>query len=583
MKWVKWVVNGSPHLIQNLEKDCRARFESIEIKGRDYYQDTICSFMSIETCSYKYNIANMSNNDIIIFGDIELFNMAVLCEKYEVNEVIFGQKSLIMLYEKCGKKIFDELNGEFSFVLFDKRKNEINLIVDPLGVKQLFWNYSNGILNASTDLFLLSEIIDMEQWNKQYFKDFIELNGFYTGRETPRPNIFRVLPGHYVSINLNSNEVVEKNYWNLSEIKTITRYKTEEEYFEQFRKVLAQALERRLLPEKNGIAMSGGLDSTTLFVVSKSMIAESDLKPVSGVFSRLHDCDESTLIKKVCDMYDTIPGLVNCDNSGMLVNYPEHFPFSDEPHCPSLSSSFAMKIMDYASKNSIVNLIDGYAADHLLAGTPLTSIDMIKRGKVLSIFRYIKDICYMFDESVFLSINKNLIKLENAEIDEVLLSNIKSSLGKVKTHSQKHIYAQIYYARTFKLLDRDIAPMFNLSMKHPFLDKDLIEFVYTIPGEMLLQKTMDKYIIREGMKNYLPSDVINKTQKTQHVSLSFGGVNKVWRDIFPIINQYRQEDYYDSDISKEEWRSMLHDFRAGKTFTNRFLAMLCLELWLAEN
>ncbi|MCL1990488.1 MAG: asparagine synthase-related protein [Defluviitaleaceae bacterium] len=580
MKWVKWSINRGSDPPQTLEEVCKSKFKSLKITDQDYYKDDICSFMSIETCKYKYDVSNISNDDICIFGDIEIFNWSELCDKYELQ---FNEEFLLLLYEKCGAKIFSELNGEFSFILFDKRKNKVFLVIDPLGIKEIFWCFSNNVLNASTDLFLLEEIIDQQQWNKQYFRDFLQLNGIYTGNETPYANVFRVLPGHYVSINLDSSKIETNKYWDLSDVKAITRYKTEDEYFEQFRILMTQALERRLLPEKNGVAMSGGLDSTTLFAISKSILEIDDIQPVSGVFAQLQDCDETSLIQEVCGMYNTEPGLVNCDDCGMLVNYPERYPISNEPHCPSLSSSFTLKILEYAFQNNIVNLIDGYAADYLLAGTPLTSVDLMKRGRIFYLFKYLKDVSHMYDESIYLSIIKNLIKRESVEVDDIMLAHLKSNMSKIKTQNQRHIYTQIFYARTFKLLDRDMAPIFNISMRHPFLDKDLVEFIYTIPGEMLFQKTKDKYLIREGMKQYLPTGIINKTQKTQHVSLSFKGINEVWSKVYSVVEQYRQEHLCESDVNKEEWLTMLQDFRAGKEFSNEIFSMLCLELWLAEN
>jgi len=580
MKWVQWNINGISNSTHTLKSRCEDRFKYLNIVNANYFKDERCSFASIETCKYKYDVPNASNDAVSVFGDIELFNLPDLCTKYALQH---DTHSLIHLYEKCGEKIFKELNGEYTFVLYDKKRNVAFLVVDSLGAKELFWDFSNGILTASTDMFLMNDIISKREWNNQYFKDFLQLNGIYTGNESPYQSIFRILPGHYVSINFNNSKVREVKYWDLCEIRLKTRYKTESEYFEQFRLLLAQALERRLLPQKNGIAMSGGLDSTALFAISKSALQANNIKPVSGIFSELQDCDESYFIQKVCELYETSPLLVNCDNCGMLTNFPDQYPVSSEPHCPSLSSSFTLKILECAFHGGVTNLLDGCGADHLLSGTPLTSVDLLKRGKILYLLKYIRDISYMYDESVFMSIKKNLIERTNEDVDSVLLKHIENSLRRIETHNQKHIYAQVFYAKTFKLLDRNMAPNFNISVRHPFLDRDLVEYVYSIPGEMLIQKRRDKFLIREGMKQYLPPEIIKKTQKTQHVSLSFRGINKVWNNVYATVAQYRQGQLFDSNISKVEWLEMLQGFRSGKEFNNTIFSMLCLELWLAQN
>ena len=578
MKWVKWNIGSDYNPDYSLEEVCKNRFENLMVTEKDFYKDDDCSFYSIENCRYSHDIPNHSTDEIILFGDVEIFNLSELSNKYglEANE-----NSLINLYLICGHKIFKELNGEYCFSLFDKRKMHLYLVVDALGVKDIFWNYSNNVLTAATDLFLL-ESENLKRWNKQYFKDFQNVNGIYTGDETPYSNVFRVSAGHYISINLATTEVNKIKYWDLKNLEHTTYFKTEEEYFSKFRNLLVQSIGRRMLPNYNGIAMSGGLDSTTLFALSKEHIKASEFLPFSGVFPTLEDCDETDRILHICKMYNTEPNLVDCDNCGMLINYPDEYPMSYEPYAPALSSSFTMKILEFASNNKIVNLFDGYAADELLTGTPLTAIDLMKRGRVSSSLRYTKDSSYMFDESIYQSFIKAFIRKESSGIDVAKTNYLADKLKDLNSYNKRNIYTQLFYARTFSFLDRDLAPIYNISLRHPFLDKELIEFIYTIPGEILLQKGVDKYIIRNGMKDYLPDSLINKTQKTQHVNLSFKGINSNWSSIYQDAMRYNHQMFDETKIGQWGWSEMLQNFRSGKSFNDEIFTRLCLELWLSD-
>jgi len=579
MKWVKWSINDIPGSARDLKGQCESKFENILITDINNYEDGQCSFSSVETCQYKHDIPNAAFEDILVFGDVELFNLASLITKYELQK---DRHPLAQLYNICGADIFRELNGEFTFVLYDRKANKVFLVVDSLGVKDLFWNFSDNILNAGTDLFIIDDLNTKKGWNKRYFRDFLRLNGICVGRETPFIDVFRVLPGYYVMIDLSCADVQEVKYWDLCGVTYQTHYKTENEYFEQFRFLVSQAVERRLLTEQNGIAMSGGLDSTSLFAISKHLDEEVDITPISGVFVNFRDCDETSFIEKVCEMYNTVPTLVNCDDCGMFANFPQQYPVSDEPHCPSLSSSFTQKILEYASRNKITNFIDGYGADFLLSGTPLISVDLWNQKKRLHFIKHIMDISRMFDESIYLSIKKSFVKRNYEDIDDTMLSHIEHTLSNIKTYNQKHIYTQMFYARTYKLLDKVLAPICNISMRHPFLDRDLIEYIYTIPGELLIQSASSKYLLRESMRNYLPQEVVNKSQKTQHVSMSFKGINEAWGILHSILSEYKQNHFCDPCASKDDWLKMLQDFRSGKKFDSAIFSMLCLEIWLSQ-
>ncbi len=53
----------------------------------------------------------------------------------------------------------------------------------------------------------------------------------------------------------------------------------------------------------------------------------------------------------------------------------------------------------------------------------------------------------------------------------------------------------------------------QLSQEFPFLDYRLLEFSVSIPTEQKIHGALTKIILREAMKDYLPKEIYNRTDK----------------------------------------------------------------------
>ena len=80
-----------------------------------------------------------ANGNIIIFNG-EIYNYSKL-KKFNLKN--FKSKSdtevILKLYDLKGHKFLEHLNGIFSFIIFDKKKNKVFIARDRFGVKPLFF------------------------------------------------------------------------------------------------------------------------------------------------------------------------------------------------------------------------------------------------------------------------------------------------------------------------------------------------------------------------------------------------------------------------------------------------------------
>ena len=589
MKWFMGVINcgnkvRKPRIEELFKKNysvCPPQ-NGLEIIGENY------SYAEIYDNNYKFQYGNNVNDDIVILGDIEIYNKEQLLKKYlGINEVDSDCGFLVQLYKLIGIDFVTELSGEFSFILYDKKSLDIYLIRDHLGIKPLYWIKEDERLYYATDIFLLIDFFNISNLNEDYFKEFYLSNGHIDSDQTPFTNVNRVKTGSYVYISLGNNMETNYKYWDLANSQYNIRYKTNEEYVDTFLELLKSAVDKRLLHNGNdGVMMSGGIDSTSLFAVGKS-VTQASITPVCGIFEELKSCDERYYINQVLERYNQNPIYVPCDELGMLKGYPDDYFFTYEPHVNSLVLRFSDGILKSASRNGIESIIDGYAGDHLLTGSLIHVIDKIKTGKWGQASEVLRANSNRLNKSIFECISEYIIwpmlnPKKLPDFDKNICNLLAGKINKLKYFNQKELYIQLNCTKARQYLDREIGPRNNISVKHPFLDKELIEFVFNIPGEFRLNKKYNKFILREAIKQFLPNEVVDRVSKTQHVSLSIKGLADVWPHIYSCSKTCLLRELNIIDISVNEWQEQLHKYRSGQVVREDFLVLLTMELWLYE-
>ena len=65
-----------------------------------------------------------------------------------------------------------------------------------------------------------------------------------------------------------------------------------------------------------------------------------------------------------------------------------------------------------------------------------------------------------------------------------------------------------------KVLDDAQAMAHHIEGRLPFLDTELVEFMYSVPDEVYFHNDIEKGLLREGFKNKLPNSIINKTKQS---------------------------------------------------------------------
>ena len=100
------------------------------------------------------------------------------------------------LYDLKGHKFLEHLNGIFSFIIFDKKRNKVFIARDRFGVKPLFF-YKKGFIIYSTEIKPILKIIKKFEVNFDELIKYIAEGKYFDTSKTFFKNI-EIFPPHHL-------------------------------------------------------------------------------------------------------------------------------------------------------------------------------------------------------------------------------------------------------------------------------------------------------------------------------------------------------------------------------------------------
>jgi asparagine synthase (glutamine-hydrolysing) len=237
----------------------------------------------------------MEYGNCILICNGEIFNYKELITKYNLTIYTESDCEVIpALYEKLGYNFIHELDGEFSFILFDKLNGHIIIARDPYGVRPLYMNTYNGKYCFASDL---EPMKCLPLHNIQHFK----------------PGTMMIID----MVNYYNKSII--NYYNVKD-------KFVENYEEDFYNLFCNAVKKRVITCERPIAclLSGGLDSSLVAALSaryckeKGIVLETysiglpeseDLKYAAKVAKHIGS-KHTEIIFTEEDFYNSIPDVI---------------------------------------------------------------------------------------------------------------------------------------------------------------------------------------------------------------------------------------------------------------------------------
>ncbi|MEK4865897.1 asparagine synthase-related protein [Bacillus sp. FSL E2-8895] len=558
---------------------------AMEVKGEKE------DFQFVYASNKNNKINEFMFENIVIIGDVSLHNRKEIIIKYNLDMNMDNERLISYLYIRKGIEVLKDLIGEFSFILYDQDRKKVYAVRDQIGIKTLFWiRRKDGYIFAS-DIFLLKNFFDFSNLNNDYFKEFLEKDGILDSRITPYRDVNRLSSGSYLISDTSNGDFKMHQYWELSNIKNTIVYENQLDYFEEFTDLLLKSVEDRLVTETgNSIMLSGGMDSTSLYALSKNIEAQENqfkISSVSAVFDELKECDERIYIEELLSMYKSEGQYINCDNKLVFEDFPNTKVFSYEPSVNATSFSLMYPLLRDSVHNGASNVLSGYGGDHLLTGSLHVTRDFLKKREIRKALAYMTNYSICTNTSAFQN-SINYMFFPNVAKEYVLTKNsnyykyMSKKMKNIKYFHQKELYYQISNAKAHLYMDKVLGAFVGADIKHPFLDRRLIEYIYKIPGEFRFSHMNTKYILRKSMGNYLPESIVNRQNKTTHLAYIYKSIQKKW----PVILKVMQHPMIVENlklVTQKFWEEELYKWRNGVENHESFWVLFMIEIWLIQH
>lgn len=541
------------------------------------------SYSCVTTRNVKSNV--YSNDEIVIIGDISVHNRLAIIKSISNNHNSHRNEYkdvylIKLLYEKYGINGVTQIQGEFSFVLIDLQDEKTFMIRDQIGIKTLFWHENHNGLHIASDLFILRDYFIFSNLDKSYFINYLECNGNIDSGKTPFKNVYRVESGNYVT-NYN-DRVIKKKYWDLKEAKPNVPYESEEDCIQKFKDIFLKAVSYRVSPtEGNSLMLSGGMDSTSIYAATQ-ILQYKNVIPISAVFDELTDCDERKYSDELLKRYEAEGVNVTMDDNLQYNSFPKNIPFCYEPSVNSLSFEFAYHLVKESAEKGYNNILSGFAGDQLLRGSLYAVKDLFRKGNIKKALEYITDYSVYTNSSAYQNTIKYVLKAdvgkEYYRKNSKQYSKVNKTIKDIKDFSKKEIYIQINSAKAHLYTDRVIGGLFGVDIKHPFLDRKLIEYVYNLPVELAFKPDYSKYILRKAFSNDLTEKIISRLNKTTHLQYFYKSLKMNWL----YVSKFIEDPYVVHTlklVSQEYWEDNFIKWRNGMEVEFDFLTVLSIEVW----
>lgn len=449
---------------------------------------------------------------------------------------------LLALYDLKKEKALQELDGMFAFAIWDNVEKILFCARDRFGEKPFYFHVNKDYFAFASEMKALFTLGINKAKNQKKIYNYL----LYTTIEDPfdrsstfYENIHQLEPAHYLIISP-EKKITSKKYWDI-DIHQQTDI-LEKEAIQKFRDLFTTSVSRRLRSDVPvGSSLSGGLDSSSIVMLIDQIKKNGQAQKTFSARFKNFSKDEGKFMQMVVDKSSVEPHYVFPTVESVIKNFQTVLYHQEEP-IGSASVAIQYEVMQLAKNNGIKVLLDGQGADEMLAGySPFWNTyfnqlyrtdrrnfksETIAYKNVHSKIPYDNNVEFKwraYGNTSYKIISELKRKLKSPTssfflgIHPDIVSTYKNEhnpIPKVNT-LKEHLYYFLMKRGLNELLryaDRN-AMANSVEVRLPFLNHDLVEFIFTLPDNMLLRNGWSKYILRKAMEDILPAEITWRKDK----------------------------------------------------------------------
>jgi asparagine synthase (glutamine-hydrolysing) len=561
----------------------------------------------------------MTFNDCTIVYNGEIYNYVELRDDLRYKGHQFKTTSdtevILRLYLEMGDDFVNILNGMFAFIIYDKKKNKLLIARDHFGIKPLYWYQDKKKIVFGSEIKTILHHPEIKsEPDESNLKQYLTFQ-FILGEGTMFKNVSKVLPGHYMTIDLGSGKINGVKYWEPN--FKIDKFHTEEYFIVKLREILEQTIKQQLRSDVPlGSYLSGGLDSS-LVTIMASRIYGQQFKSFTAAFHEGPEFNELEYAREAARAANSKLFEVFPTEQEFIDLLPKLIYHLDEPVAgPGL---FPQYIVSKLASEHVKVVLGGQGGDEIFGGYARYIVAYLEQAIKGAIFEtneeaehivslhsilpnlpflrsYVPMIKGFWETEVFEPMDKRYFRLINRMessktfltgefMSEYSSEEMFESFASVFNHADTLSYfnKMTHFDMVASLpgllqVEDRVSMAVSIESRVPLLDRRIVDLISVMPAGMKFMGGEMKYLLKKTVREIIPEKIFNRKEKMGFpVPLHLWSQNKAKDFILDtLLSQNAKErniidsNYVEDLISSE------------RPFGRGLWGILCLELWYEQ-
>jgi asparagine synthase (glutamine-hydrolysing) len=507
--------------------------------------------------------------DIKIVANGEIYNFHELRRELEGHGHVFRSRAsdievLVHAYEQWGEDFLPKLRGMFALALWDGRSRTLIAARDRAGEKPLYWTQTaRGLLLASEVKALLVRPEVSRGLDPVALDQFLTYE-YILAPLTILKGVHKIPPAHF--LRYRDGEVSVHRYWDAADVPL--RDWRDADAAEALMAALRTAVTRQLMADVPlGAFLSGGIDSSSIV----AFMSEASAQPVNSFSIGFSDgsYNELPYAREVAALFKTNhrERAVSPDLGGLFERLIVHLdePFADVSLFPTFSVSELARehvkvVLSGDGGDELFGGYDAYQAQALAARLGWMGEALIpaiagvaaalpptekKKGLVNKVKRFSAGAATApadlghYRWMVYLGARAKT-RLYHGGLRDALRSHdvyapVRDALARFGQDDvlNRQLYADLslYLADDILVKVDRMSMATSLETRAPFLDGDLMELAFSMPGHLKIRHGERKWILKQAMRAVLPDSILSRRKEGFSIPMK----NWLRRELAPLM------------------------------------------------
>ncbi|MDO4990367.1 MAG: asparagine synthase-related protein [Eubacteriales bacterium] len=454
------------------------------------------------------------------------------------------EETVLAAWRKYGDGFLDVFEGKFILALADTEANTLLLARDHFGGFPLYYCCGEDFF-ASGELRRLANCGLIEKkLSTAGLCDYFSLR-FIPAPDTVFEGVRALMAGHLLKVRFEGGRVITEDrcWWDV-DCRSENMLHDYDACREQLREALLAAADERCFDGRNGVFLSGGIDSTILTGAASTLLGREIDSFTVGFREEAYD--ESPRAKIAAEAHHTEHHVYVLDYNEALGELDRIIAGFDQPFADD-SAVPTWVINRFAAEQGLVNVLTGDGSDQIFAGSSKYFI----RHYVDKIMKFPRPLRALGKAAVFALPDRSAATRKMRKVmacvdmdpyemrrrmlqlgldEKGLAALLKGEVADRETDAVARLYAvnrdstdeltNTLYVDLKVVADGammtkmgSMSRMAGIETHMPFLSKEVLELAFRIPPEFKAQGSNGKLILKDAFRDVIPPELMTASKK----------------------------------------------------------------------